>query len=74
MNIISVTSFSADHTYGRVVVSACGPHALIISIAPHVLSAQVQRRRAFHVHSSIQVAVGEDGVADTFRAKDRSRK
>lgn len=61
-------------TYSRVVVSTCGPHALVSSLSPQVLTAQVQRRRAFHLQSSIQVAMGEHGVADTYTAEERSRK
>lgn len=55
---------NATDTHSRVVVYSCGPHGLISSVCPQVFAAQTQRRRAFHVQSSVQVAVGEHGVAD----------
>lgn len=61
-------------TYSGVVINTCGPHAFISSFSPQVLTPQVQRRGAFHVQSSIQAAVGEHGVADTYIVKERSRK
>ncbi len=62
-------------TYSRAVVSTRGPHALIHCVSPQVFTAQVQRRRrTLHVQSSIQAAMGEDGVADTYTTKERSRK
>lgn len=61
-------------TYSRAVVSARGPHALVSGVPTQVLPAQVERRGALHVQGSIQAAVGKHGVADTYAAKERSRK
>lgn len=55
-------------------VRTCGPYGLINRVPPLVFTAQAQRRRAFHVQSPIQAAMGEHGVADTYAAKERSRK
>lgn len=68
------SSWRTTVTYSTVVISTRAPHALSSSISPQVLSAQVQRRRTFHIQSSVQTAMWENGVADTCIVKAKSGK